>query len=240
LPIKPPAGASLEYWLRWQETLHPRPIELGLERVRAVATRLGLPAPGVPTVTVAGTNGKGSTTHLLAEILAAAGHRVGRYTSPHLLRYNERVAVDGRPLADAELVAGFEAVEAARGGVPLTYFEYGTLAALWLFARAHLAVQVLEVGLGGRLDAVNLVDADCAVITGIGIDHVEHLGPTREHIGREKAGILRRGRPAVCADPDPPEAIARAAAAGRRHRSARPAARAPARIPPRACRKACR
>ena len=207
----PDSRAPLDAWLRWQEALHPRPIALGLERVRDVAGRLGLPVP-VKTLTVAGTNGKGSTTHLLSEIYRAAGYRVGRYTSPHLTRYNERVAVDGVPLADAELVRGFAAVESARAGVPLTYFEFGTLAALWLFAEARLDVQVLEVGLGGRLDAVNVVDADCAVITSIGIDHVEYLGPTREHIGREKAGVLRRGGLAVCVDPDPPQAIAQAAA----------------------------
>jgi dihydrofolate synthase / folylpolyglutamate synthase len=204
----PAAGAPLQDWLRWQELLHPQAIALGLERVRAVAAPLGLPAPGIATVTVAGTNGKGSSAALLAEAYRAAGYRTGVYTSPHLLRYNERVVVDGRPAPDAELVEAFAAVEAARGDTPLTYFEFGTLAALWHLRRARVRVQVLEVGLGGRLDAVNLVDADCALITAIGLDHVEFLGPDREAIGREKAGILRSGRPAVCSDPQPPRSIA--------------------------------
>ena len=217
MPSKAPsAAAPLEDWLRWQEALHPQSIALGLERVAAVAHRLGLPAPGKRTpltLTVAGTNGKGSTATLLSEIALAAGHRVGTYTSPHLLRYNERVAVNGEPAPDAVLTGAFAAVERARAGTALTYFEYGTLAALWLFREADVNVQVLEVGLGGRLDAVNIVDADCAVITSIGLDHVEFLGNDREQIGREKAGILRRGRAAVCSDPSPPGSIAAAAAA---------------------------
>jgi dihydrofolate synthase/folylpolyglutamate synthase len=175
--------------------------------VREVAARLGLPASGPRTVTVAGTNGKGSTAALLSEIYLAAGYRVGTYTSPHLLRYNERVAVNGEPAPDAVLTGAFEAVERARGETRLTYFEFGTLAALWLFREAGVAVQVLEVGLGGRLDAVNLVDADCAVVTSIGVDHVEYLGEDREKIGLEKAGVLRAGRPAVCSDPQPPASI---------------------------------
>jgi dihydrofolate synthase/folylpolyglutamate synthase len=213
LPIQAPKpGASLEDWLRWQEALHPQAIALGLERVADVAARLGLPAAGPVTFTVAGTNGKGSTCALLSEACRAAGHRVGMYTSPHLRRYNERVAIDGVPATDAALTRAFAAVEAARGATPLTYFEFGTLAALWLFREAAVAVQVLEVGLGGRLDAVNLVDADCALITSIGLDHVEYLGSDREQIGFEKAGILRPGRAAVCSDPDPPESIGRRAA----------------------------
>ena len=213
MSTKPPsAQAPLQDWLRWQEALHPQSIALGLERVAAVAGRLGLPAPGPVTFTVAGTNGKGSTCALLSEICRAAGYRVGTYTSPHLLRYNERVAVDGLPVADAALTRAFAAIELARRDTPLTYFEFGTLAALWLFREAGVAVQVLEVGLGGRLDAVNLVDADCAVITSIGLDHVEYLGHDREQIGAEKAGILRAGRAAVCSDPDPPASIARRAA----------------------------
>ena len=207
----PSAHAPLEDWLRWQEALHPQAIALGLDRVAAVAGRLGLPAAGPVTFTVAGTNGKGSTCALLSEICRAAGHRVGTYTSPHLLRYNERVALDGVPVTDAALTRAFAAIERERGDTPLTYFEFGTLAALWLFREAAVAVQVLEVGLGGRLDAVNLVDADCAVITSIGLDHVEYLGHDREQIGGEKAGILRRGRAAVCSDPDPPASIARRA-----------------------------
>ena len=206
-PKSPSATAPLDDWLRWQEALHPQPIALGLERVAAVAGRLGLPAPGPLTFTIAGTNGKGSTAALLSEACLAAGHRTGTYTSPHLLRYNERVAVNGEPAPDAVLTGAFAAVERARRDTPLTYFEFGTLAALWLFREAAVTVQVLEVGLGGRLDAVNLVDADCAVITSIGLDHVEYLGRDREQIGREKAGILRAGRPAVCSDPDPPRSI---------------------------------
>jgi dihydrofolate synthase/folylpolyglutamate synthase len=214
-PRAPSAAAPLEDWLRWQEALHPQAIALGLERVAAVAARLGLPAAGPATFTVAGTNGKGSTCALLTEILLAAGHRVGTYTSPHLRRYNERVAVNGEVAPDAVLTGAFAAVERARRDTPLTYFEFGTLAALWLFREAGVGVQVLEVGLGGRLDAVNIVGADCAVITSIGLDHVEFLGRDREQIGGEKAGILRAGRAAVCSDPAPPAAIgARAAALG--------------------------
>ena len=203
----PSATAPLEDWLRWQEALHPQAIALGLDRVRDVAGRLGLPATGPRTVTVAGTNGKGSTAALLSETYLAAGFRVGTYTSPHLLRYNERVAINGETAPDAVLTGAFAAVEKARGDTRLTYFEFGTLAALWLFREAAVQVQVLEVGLGGRLDAVNLVDADCAVITSIGLDHVEYLGRDRDSIGREKAGVMRGGRPAVCSDPDAPASI---------------------------------
>ncbi len=160
-----------------------------------------------PVLTVTGTNGKGSTCALLESILMAAGHRTGLYTSPHLLAYNERVRIDGVEATDDALVASFNAVEDARAGVALTYFEYGTLAALWLFARAKLAAAVLEVGLGGRLDAVNVVDADVAVVTSIDLDHMDYLGPTREDIGREKAGIFRAGRSVVCGEPNPPTTL---------------------------------
>jgi dihydrofolate synthase/folylpolyglutamate synthase len=160
-----------------------------------------------PVFTVTGTNGKGSTSALIASILAAAGHRTGLYTSPHLVAYNERVRIDGNAATDDALVASFNAVEDARADVPLTYFEYGTLAALWLFARAGLAAAVLEVGLGGRLDAVNVVDADVAVVTSIDLDHQDYLGPTREDVAREKAGIFRAGRPAVCGEPSPPATL---------------------------------
>lgn len=211
-PNAPSASAPLDDWLRWQEALHPQAIALGLERVGTVAKALGLPAPGPRTVSVAGTNGKGSSTALLAEIYRAAGYRVGAYSSPHLLRYRERLTIDGQPVADADFVRAFAAVEAQRGGVPITYFEYGTLAALWLLREAAVQVQVLEVGMGGRLDAVNLVDADAALITNIGLDHVEFLGGSREEIGGEKAGILRPGKPAVCADPEPPRVLDRHAA----------------------------
>ena len=195
---------SLAEWLAYQEQLHPRSIALGLERVRAVAQRLGLlPAPML-TLTIGGTNGKGSSATLAALIYREAGYRVGCYTSPHLLRYNERIAIDGVPVSDADCVRAFAAIEAARAEIALTYFEFGTLAALWLFREARVDVQVLEVGLGGRLDAVNIVDADAALVTNIGLDHTDWLGNTRDQIGYEKAGIYRSGRPAVCADPQAP------------------------------------
>lgn len=169
--------------------------------------------PGFPVFTVAGTNGKGSTCALLGAMLRAAGYRVGGYCSPHLLRYNERVRVDGEEASDADLVAGFAAIEAARGEEPLTYFEFATLAAMWHFMRAGVDCAVLEVGLGGRLDAVNVWDADCAIVTSIGLDHTEYLGDTREAIAQEKAGVYRSGRPAVCVDPDPPATLLACAAA---------------------------
>jgi dihydrofolate synthase/folylpolyglutamate synthase len=206
---------SLADWLEYQQRQHPRAIALGLERVRAVAGRLGLPRPAPRVVTVGGTNGKGSCVAMLEAMLRAGGLRVGAYTSPHLLRYGERIRIEGREADEASLVAAFEAIESARGVTPLTFFEYGTLAALLLFARANLDVAVLEVGLGGRLDAVNLVDADVALITAIGLDHQDWLGPDRESIGREKAGIMRPGRPALVADPAPPQSVlAHAAAVG--------------------------
>ncbi len=179
---------------------------MGLDRVSAVARKLSL-TPAFPILTVGGTNGKGSTCAMLESILDRAGYRVGCYTSPHLLTYNERVRVGRRQAEDSTLTEAFAAVEAARGDVSLTYFEFGTLAAMWHFLRAGVDVAVLEVGLGGRLDAVNVFDADVAVITSIGIDHIEYLGPTRESIGFEKAGILRSARPAVIGDPDPPHTI---------------------------------
>lgn len=208
----PQADWQLADWLAWQERLNPRQIELGLDRTREVAQRLRLLPAAATTVTVAGTNGKGSSTTLAAAIYRAAGYRVGCYTSPHLLRYNERIVLDGEIVADGVLCEAFAAVEAARRDIPLTYFEYGTLAALWLFRNAAVDVQVLEVGLGGRLDAVNIVDADCALLTNIGLDHTDWLGPDRESIGREKAGIFRTARPAVCVDPEPPMSVRAAAA----------------------------
>jgi dihydrofolate synthase/folylpolyglutamate synthase len=198
---------SLAEWLAYIERQHPRSIELGLERVRAVAQRMRLKRPAKKVITVAGTNGKGSTVAFIEAIARAAGWRVGAYTSPHLLAYNERVRIDGDDVADADLVAGFEAVEAARGDTPLTYFEYGTLAALWLFERTQLDLAVLEVGLGGRLDAVNLVDADVAVVTTVDIDHVDWLGNDREAIGFEKAGIARAWKPLVLGEDDPPSSV---------------------------------
>jgi dihydrofolate synthase/folylpolyglutamate synthase len=204
--MSPGLVRSLGDWLDYIGRQHAQPIALGLDRVRAVFDRLGV-SLAFPVFTVGGTNGKGSTTAMLESILRAAGYRTGLYTSPHLVRYNERVRIAGIEADDASLVDAFEAVERARGEVPLTYFEYGTLAALRIFAGAKLDAAVLEVGLGGRLDAVNVVDADCAVVTSVGIDHVEFLGATREEIGREKAGIFRRDRPAVIADPDPPASL---------------------------------
>ena len=179
---------------------------MGLDRVRAVAERLAL-KPGFPVITVGGTNGKGSTCAMLEAILDRAGYRVGCYTSPHLLTYNERVRVSRRQASDLELCEAFAAVEAARGEITLTYFEFGTLAAVWHFVRIGVDVGVLEVGLGGRLDAVNVFDADVAAITSVGIDHIEYLGPTRESIGHEKAGIYRAGRPAIVGDRDPPATV---------------------------------
>lgn len=201
---------SLAGWLEYIERQHPQAIALGLERVAEVYSRLQI-SISCPVFAVAGTNGKGSTCAMLEAVLRSAGYRTGLYTSPHLLRYNERVRVAGAEADDAALCAGFEAVEQARQGVSLTYFEFGTLAALWHFARSNLEALVLEVGLGGRLDAVNVLDADCAVLTSVDLDHREFLGDTRESVGREKAGILRRGRPAVIALPDPPETVLQAA-----------------------------
>ncbi len=203
---------TLAGWLAWLEQLHPRAIDLGLERVGAVGQRLGVTRLPCPVVTVAGTNGKGSTVAMLESMLSAAGHRVACYTSPHLLRYNERVRIDGREADDAALCAAFARVDAARGDTSLSYFEFGTLAALDLFARAAPDVAVLEVGLGGRLDAVNIIDPDVAIVTSIGLDHVEWLGADRDAIGAEKAGIFRAKRPAVCADPAPPQGLLRVAA----------------------------
>ncbi|MDE3011290.1 MAG: bifunctional tetrahydrofolate synthase/dihydrofolate synthase, partial [Pseudomonadota bacterium] len=206
----PRAGAvprDLAGWLAYLEHLHSKPIDLGLERVRAVLERLPARRP-VPVITVGGTNGKGSTTAFLEAILVAAGYRTGCYTSPHLLRYNERIRIDRRPASDADIVASFEAVECVRGDTPLTYFEFGTLAALHHFDQAQVDVLVLEVGLGGRLDAVNVVEPDCAVVTSVALDHMEFLGPDRESIAREKAGIFRAGRPAVFGEADVPASLA--------------------------------
>jgi len=201
-------------WLAYQERVHPRSIALGLERVSAVWRRLGAPPPAPVTITVGGTNGKGSTVAFLDAMLAAAGKRVGCYTSPHLLRYNERVRVLGADVHDEALVAAFECIEDARTAeaIPLTYFEYGTLAALWIFAQSKLDVAVLEVGLGGRLDAVNIVDADAAIVTTIGLDHQDWLGNDVDAIGREKAGIFRAGRPAVIGTREPPAGLVAEAA----------------------------
>ena len=210
---------TLDQWLDAIEALHPQSIAMGLERSRVVADRLGLGThlgTQVPIVTVGGTNGKGSTCSMLESILRHAGYRVGLYIKPHFMRFNERARIDGMDATDDELVAQFEAVDAARRiepAVALTYYEFTTLAILRLFAHARLDVVILEVGLGGRLDTVNLLDADCAVVTGIAVDHVDYLGDTRELIGFEKAGIFRAGRPAICADPDAPRSLVDHAAA---------------------------
>ncbi|WP_430390442.1 bifunctional tetrahydrofolate synthase/dihydrofolate synthase [Dyella sp. 20L07] len=198
---------TLAEWLSYQEHVNVRSIELGLDRVHAVWQRMGAPAPARRVITVGGTNGKGSTVAMLEAMLHAAGQRVGCYTSPHLLHYRERIRIDGADADDNALVASFERIEAARGEIPLTYFEFGTLAALDLFARADLDVAVLEVGLGGRLDAVNMVDADVAIITTIDLDHMDWLGPDRDSIGVEKAGIARVGRPAIVGELDPPAGL---------------------------------
>ncbi|MDY6942030.1 MAG: bifunctional tetrahydrofolate synthase/dihydrofolate synthase [Pseudomonadota bacterium] len=195
---------QLSEWLDWIQRLHPRAMDLGLDRVSAVYNRLGLGRIAHCVITVGGTNGKGSSAAMLEAILRQAGYRVGVYSSPHMVRYNERVRIDGRDVGDDALCEAFDRVDRVRRDESLTYFEFGTLAALDLFARERLDVAVLEVGMGGRLDAVNIVDPDVALITRIAIDHQAWLGATRDAIGREKAGITRACRPAVCGDPDPP------------------------------------
>ncbi len=200
---------SLSTWLDFIQRQHPSAIEMGLDRVRAVASRMGLGKPARQVIVVGGTNGKGSTVAFIESIARVHGWKVGAYTSPHLLRYNERVRIDGAEANDAELVAGFEAVEAARGNTPLTYFEYATLCALWLFARGKLDLAAVEVGLGGRLDAVNIVDADASIITTVDLDHQDWLGDDIESIGFEKAGIARQFKPLVLGDDDPPASVLR-------------------------------
>jgi dihydrofolate synthase/folylpolyglutamate synthase len=189
--------ATLDEWLSWQEQLHPRTIDLGLERVRTVLERLDLAKPSFRVLTIGGTNGKGSVAHTAANILQASGDSVGLYTSPHLARYNERIRVNGKEADDAGIVTAFDTVDQARGDISLTYFEFGTLAALEYFRSCNITTAVLEVGLGGRLDAVNALDADVAVVVSIGLDHVDWLGGSVEQIAREKAGIFRAGKPAV-------------------------------------------
>lgn len=206
---------TLDDWLAFIERQHAQPIALGLERVRSVSRALGQ-RQACPVILVGGTNGKGSTCAMLERILLAAGYRVGLYTSPHLLRYHERVRIDGRPVGDEALCAGFERVERARvshGDTPLTYFEFGTLCAWEVFAGEPLDAIILEVGLGGRLDATNIYDPDVAVVTAVDLDHMDYLGPTREDIGFEKAGIFRAGRPAICGDSAPPQRLLDHAAA---------------------------
>ncbi len=197
---------SLPDWLTLIESLHPKSIEMGLERVRAIREKLGIEF-SCPVITVGGTNGKGSTCAMLEAILLQAGYRVGCYTSPHLLHFNERARLCGEAASDAALCEQFATVEVVRGDVPLTYFEFTTLAILRLFQLSGLDVVILEVGLGGRLDAVNVIDADCAIVTSVDMDHMDYLGSTREQIGWEKAHIYRPGKPAICCDPAPPQSL---------------------------------
>jgi dihydrofolate synthase/folylpolyglutamate synthase len=193
-------------WLAYIEALHPKAIAMGLDRVKAVADKLDLNTT-FPIITVAGTNGKGSVCAMLSQIYVQSGYRVGCYTSPHLNRYNERVSVNLQAISDDDLCAAFVAVEAARGDVALTYFEMGTLAAMWHFCRQNLDICILEVGLGGRLDAVNIFEPTCAIVTAIDLDHMEYLGETREKIGFEKAGIFRVNKLAICGDENPPQSL---------------------------------
>lgn len=203
---------SLAEWLDWQEGLHFKAIDLGLERCREVAERMGLLRPGFRVVSIAGTNGKGTSAAMLDKIYGNAGYSVGTYTSPHLVRYNERIKINGTEAADSAICRAFNRVDQARGDISLTYFEFGTLAALELFRENEIELGILEVGMGGRLDAVNLLDADVALITAISLEHQQWLGTTLDQIGREKAGIMRPGRPVVCSDTAVPDSvIARAA-----------------------------
>ncbi|WMQ73246.1 MAG: Dihydrofolate synthase/folylpolyglutamate synthase [Sodalis sp.] len=211
LPI-PQATSPLTAWFRYLERLHAKPIDLGLERVNYVATDLHLLRPAPCVITVGGTNGKGTTCRLLEAILLASGMRVGVYSSPHLLRYTERVRIQGNELPEAAHSEAMAIIETGRGATSLTYFEFGTLAALQLFRQASLDVVILEVGLGGRLDATNIIDADVSVITSIALDHTDWLGPDRASIAREKAGIFRCGRPAIVGEPDRPDTLDAAAA----------------------------
>ncbi|RUO78270.1 bifunctional tetrahydrofolate synthase/dihydrofolate synthase [Pseudidiomarina taiwanensis] len=206
VPAAPTTAAGLDAWLSYLEAIHPQQIELGLTRVAQVAARL-LERPQAQVYTVAGTNGKGSTVRMLESILSAQGYRTGVYISPHIERYNERVRIAGEQLDDAAHVAAFAAVEAARGDISLTYFEFGTLAALWLLQQQQLDAWILEVGLGGRLDAVNIIDPDVAIITSIGIDHIQFLGNDRGLIATEKAGIFRPNKVAIIGEPDFPVAV---------------------------------
>ncbi len=199
--------STLQEWLDWQATLHPSEIELGLERVAAVWRRLGYEQFSSRVITIAGTNGKGSSAALFEAILLAAGYSVGCYTSPHLLRYNERIRVAGKEVSDQIICNAFDRVDRARDGTSLTYFEFATLAALDIFAQQQPQVVILEVGLGGRLDAVNILEPDIALITTIDIDHTGWLGDSREQIALEKAGIMRRGKPTVFGGANPPHTL---------------------------------
>jgi dihydrofolate synthase / folylpolyglutamate synthase len=197
---------SLAQWLSYIEALHPKSIAMGLERVEVVASRLQLSAIP-PVISIAGTNGKGSTCAMLESIYLKAGYRVGAYVSPHLVRYNERVRIGQQEISDEDLCQAFAAVEAARGEVVLTYFEMGTLAAMWHFVKSNLDVVILEVGMGGRLDAVNVFEPTCSIVTSIDLDHMDYLGDTREKIGAEKAGVYRAAKLAICGDDNPPNSV---------------------------------
>jgi dihydrofolate synthase/folylpolyglutamate synthase len=201
---RPRRFESLEEWLAWLTTLHPKQIDMSLGRVCGVLAALGIAVPPYRVITVGGTNGKGSCVALLERIYLEAGYRVGAFTSPHLLAFNERIRFGGRDIEDAALVEVFEIMEAARGELTLSYFEASAVAAMLYFARAGAELAVLEVGMGGRLDAVNAIDTDCALIVSVDLDHMEYLGPDRNAIGYEKAGIVREGRPVIVADRDPP------------------------------------
>lgn len=198
---------SLEDWLQWQEQSHPRKIDLGIERAANVYSVLNPGRVKPPTITVAGTNGKGSCIAFLESIYLAQGYKVGAYTSPHILKYNERIRINGQPVADQVICEAFCRIDQARQDVSLSYFEFGTLAALDIFWQSELDIQLLEVGLGGRLDAVNIIDADVALVTSICIDHIDWLGETREAIGFEKAGVFRKGKTAIIGDLDPPNSL---------------------------------
>ncbi len=197
----------LQEWLDWQQTLHSQKIELGLERIAEVANSMGVIQPEYKTIVVAGTNGKGSIVSILESIYHHAGYRVGGYTSPHLLRYNERIRIRQHNVDDEALCNAFDKVDRARGDTSLSYFEFGTLAAMQIFSESDLDVAIYEVGLGGRLDAVNILDSDLAFVSSIGIDHVQWLGSTRESIAYEKAGVFRAEHCAVCGDLDPPDSL---------------------------------
>jgi len=210
-PHHPHSSSSLEEWLVYLEQLHGQAIELGLDRIRHVATELNLLKPAPFVFTVGGTNGKGTTCRTLEVLLMAAGYRVGVYSSPHFIRYAERVRINGQELSDQQHISSFDSLNQGRGETSLTFFEFSTLSALQLFKQSDLDVVILEVGLGGRLDATNIVDADVAVLTSIALDHTDWLGPDRESIGREKAGIFRQGKPAVVGEPDMPVTVSKVA-----------------------------
>jgi len=207
-PVKPGASGTLNEWLTYLESIHSKPIDMGLDRLKVVQQQMDFALNGV-VFTVAGTNGKGSTCAMLESILIQAGYKVGMYTSPHLIRFTERARINGEEVAETDLIAAFERVEQARTGTStsLTYFEFTTLAVAWLFSQTSLDAVILEVGLGGRLDAVNAFDTDCAICTSVDLDHQAFLGPDRESIGREKAGIFRPGKPAIVGDPKPPQSV---------------------------------